>query len=102
MASRFVSGDEYRERVGQTLRRIRPDSNRTGWYAWIADELENSDTAVREWTYGNKGPDGPNFLGLCYLLPDFKHEFFGQPEANGDSEFAAEIKAVVEKHQNGA
>ena len=97
-----VSNDELAERVGVALRAIRPEGNRMGWYDAVSELMGISGTGFREQVAGNVCPVGQNLYNLCMLLPDFRHALYGDPEANGDSEFAAEIKAVVEKHQNGA
>lgn len=69
------------ERIGEAMRRRRPDANLTGWFARIADAAGVSENTVRNWHYGEAEPTGSGLLALFdHFGPDFEAEVRGGEE----------------------
>lgn len=52
------------ERIGQALRCMAPDENRTGWVAGEALDLDVTEKTFRSWFLGHSAPDADNLLLL--------------------------------------
>lgn len=71
-------------RLGDALRRLAPDTNRSGWLAEHADLLGVGERTFQEWFYGKAEPGGQRLLDL------FDH--FG-------ADFELEVRGVVVKRE---
>lgn len=61
--------------VTTAIRNRAPETNRDGWYYKVADAIERSEKAVKNWFYGDSLPDFDSYWRLAaYFGVDFHDE----------------------------
>lgn len=69
-------------RIGEALRKLAPDDNKSGWMARHADELSVGERTFKAWYYGESDPGGSHLLTLFdHFGADFEREVRGDTEA---------------------
>lgn len=63
---------QFLDAFSRALRDAGPETNRSGWYAKMAEETGLGEEAIKKWVYGQNAPNFHSFLVLLdYLGMDF-------------------------------